>query len=261
MEAISNRSLESTIVLSQDKQSAGSDLSGISLTIDKDQMGRIVRQEINIEGFYYVSEYFYDQKGRLIRFTDNLNEFREYEYNDAGKIARIKRPDGYDLIFRYDEKGKIKRIDLPWGYSILYQAMTESVTKSLIRFGKQKIFELSYRFDETGKKTMVKEKIGDFECIFNYFYDLTGNIIEILDSLGHKSQVVSGNGHVNKVRNLDRIYVSVFDFDGNPTYLRHRSGLSEVYRYFNERKLLEREIYYQKGQKFLDVRYRYNSSG
>lgn len=265
-----SRKTELTLTIDPAKQRWAADPEEIPLSYVRDQDANILKLEINIEGLYYTSEYFYDHKGQLIRFVDNFNELRQYEYDDKGRIARIRRSEGSDLIFRYDDSGNLKEVDLP-AYSILYRISEQGVTKSIVRFGQTQVFELSYQLNKKGKKTSLIEKPGKVAHTFNYFYDSEGNLSGISDSMGKTSRVMSRNGRIypyparqiNQKNGLyqDGLYNYGFDSRGNQVYLKHKSGVSEVYRYFNNRNLVSKETYYQDGQAVLDIRYRYDSRG
>ncbi len=77
------------------------------LTIDRDLVGRVVRQSVadRTGRDVYVAAYEYDPAGRLVR-TDYDGRTLRYAYQ-SGRLSRVDLPDGSSKEYRYDGAGNL----------------------------------------------------------------------------------------------------------------------------------------------------------
>ena len=160
--------------------------------------------------FNNVTEFTYDEVGKIISTKDAKNNIKTFSYIDFNRLSQITSPAPFNYInkFEYDEKGNITKIEKqtddplnPWRTIInTYTSMNklETTTDELNN-------TTTYQYNLNNQASTTTDAEGH---ITQLLYDNRGLLEETIDALNHvttRSYTPTGN--------LERI----IDARGNPT--------------------------------------------
>jgi YD repeat-containing protein len=115
----------------------------------------------------YTSHYEYDDRGNLIRSTDNEDNVTTFVYTAFDKVANTTRPMGHALVTKDDQFYQDKRIEV--GFSQFVADLSDADKSSL-----QELHTTFYDYDAEQNLTQRIDAGGD---ITRYEYDSFGNRI------------------------------------------------------------------------------------
>ncbi len=264
---------ETRVTLIQNLSGSEGSRSDMAITprVVTDGRGRVVSQELLIDDVFYHLDYGYDENGRLISLSDNLNQRWEYGYSETGKIKSIRKKDHESIQFYYDKRDRLRRTYLSWGYNIFYSDKGNTLTKTVTKFRDQKVVEFSYVLDDQGRKIEEDEGTGQK---FGYSYDEDGRLSQIRNLITGEinSSATSGFRDIGDYADVvesyktggvaeDDLYEYQFDARGNLIYQRDKHRSLELFREYNAIDLLVREGYLFEANPVLSIEYLYDSSG
>ncbi|MCA9133592.1 MAG: RHS repeat protein, partial [Planctomycetales bacterium] len=120
-----------------------------------------------------LAAYTYDDAGRLVAWTDALNNESRYEYDEQHRMVRKMDRNGYSYHYRYDENGRCVH---SWGDDGLYEIQLEYLPQELltvVSWGDGARYE--YHYDEQGVITKIIDPSGGLTL---FETDELGNVVK-----------------------------------------------------------------------------------
>ncbi|MEN8906678.1 MAG: fibronectin type III domain-containing protein, partial [Clostridiales bacterium] len=158
-----------------------------------------------------ISEYTYDEKGRLYKAIDPLNNVKVVNiYDDQNRTIDQTMGDGTKNLFNYDDENKITTLTERNGAEIVYKRDSENrIYETVYINGSEKSV-----FNEKNQTTSFTDKNGN---TYFYEYDEKGNISKETDPLGNVSTYVyDKNNRITSITNPNgSIYNYTYDSKGN----------------------------------------------
>jgi RHS repeat-associated protein len=151
------------------KRNTVTDSNGVT-TYKYDNMDRLV--EVIYPGMKSIS-YSYDLKGNMVSISISIGAQRfvtEYDYNEAGKISSVRDSEGGMYEFEYDKSNNLVSKRFPNGMVTTYEYDSLSRLRyiSTVNTDNTIIQSYAYTIDSVGNRINCEEKDGD---LLEYNYD------------------------------------------------------------------------------------------
>jgi RHS repeat-associated protein len=178
--------------------------------VDTGYLQRITNDYGDVTHFNYLTEFTYDDVGKIISTKDAKNNTKTFSYIDFDRISQITSPAPFNYItkFEYDEKGNIIKIEKqtddplnPWQTVInTYTSMgkLETTTDGLTN-------TTEYQYNLNNQVATITDAEGH---ITQFQYDIRGLLEETIDALNYVT-----TRSYTPIGNLE----TIIDARGNPT--------------------------------------------
>jgi YD repeat-containing protein len=128
----------------------------------------------------------YDPRGRLASRNDG-GEITAYTYDGAGQLVKLTTPDGSTLSYIYDDAHRLTELRDSLGNRIIYMLdATGNRVQEQVFDSNQVLVQRRFReYDALDR--LVKDIGGTNPAtqVTQYAYDNQGNLVSVVDSLGH----------------------------------------------------------------------------
>ena len=171
----------------------------------------------------------YDRNNRLIDRTDALNRHTRFAYDPASRLTRLTNRLGGTVDFVHDNEGNLIRITdengnttrYAYGKNYLIEKITDALDRSVhigqdllgrvVSFtnARGSIVSLSYTQNDE-----ISEKAFDGRTVASFAYDLSENLISVLDGLGETAYGYSSRNLIETIRYRNGSIVA-FEYDEN----------------------------------------------
>lgn len=236
----------------------------LCFTYEEECLAKVLRES---DGAYFV--FTYDKQGHLIQVTDQNERSVFYTYDEKGHLCSAKNPENGKYRYTYDENGRMKSVTSPVGIRTVeneYDSQGRTVLQKFPDGGK-----MSYEYRDEEKQVVLTERNGSRiiychderyhnvrtiyedgeeqfaynrkgqriryrDCngnITRYSYDSRGNLTQVIDALGVKSNATYDENNqllkftVNGTEQLKNIY----DSQGNLIESRDVLGRTTTFTY------------------------------
>ncbi len=139
-----------------------------------DDHGRLVQVTDTLGHNAY---YTYDDAGRLVAATDTGNNTTTYTYNVAGQLASVTDPLAQTTTFQYESAGRLWRVIDPLAHPTTYAYNPDS---SLLSVTDPLSYVLSYQYDALKRLTGFTDNAGHHAAAT---LDAFGNPLSVTDAL------------------------------------------------------------------------------
>ena len=180
-----------------------------------------------------VTEYQYDEGGRLLSVTEPNGDTVSYTYDGYGNRLSMSYPDGKTVKYTYDEMNRLVSVKGADGVTTKYSY--DTLGRRIATDGAKEDTEYSY--DEMGN-LISQSTSGAYELALEYSYDLSGRMTK-------ESRTENG-------ATLESSYV--YDALGQLTEFTRSDGYAESYTYDGVGNMLS------KTQNGTTTRYSYNAA-
>ena len=179
-----------------------------------DPMGNVTELEYNEVGLPLkqtfpdgsFSVFLYDNRNRLLRYTDTLGLITEYEYDLNGNIVKVSDSTSRETYYEYDALNLLVKTVLPNGGILEYSYDSLKRLSSVIDVLNN---TASLNYTATGQISLMRNQNGD---TVGFNYDANGNISGITD----------GNGNT---------YSSIYTSFNSPSVTQDAAGAQTKYDY------------------------------
>lgn len=188
--------------------------------------------------FGYVTNYDYDDDGRLVKITDRQGIATEYEYDTMNRITEVLRANiavgytytkdkltaistnGYNYELTYDVFGNLK-ITKVANRTIVTNNYAENNGKlTSSTYGNNQT--ISYSYDRFGRKSLKTTQDNQY----TYVYNKMGSLAYIADNTGRKEYIYDVIDNLVEYRHND--YVSQFEYDDSNNLTKQTQTFSNV---------------------------------
>jgi RHS repeat-associated protein len=160
-----------------------------------DPLGHITKYTYDAEGKRLtmsdpnglVTKYAYDIRGRLITVAAG-SETTSYRYDPIGNLISVAWPSGYSVTNTYDVAHRLVGIKDVFGNQIKYtlDLLNNRTAETHTNASGSTVYSHTWTYDVLNR---VAESIGASGHIASLTYDPNGNLVRVLDPLGHLTQL------------------------------------------------------------------------
>ncbi|KTD42347.1 DUF6531 domain-containing protein [Legionella quateirensis] len=222
-----------------DSQGHGIYSGALSARYRYDAAGRLVEKSTPINGEWCITQYLYDDLGRLIQTIDNQNHSQRFEYDDAHQRVIQTDANGLQTIRLYDRSGlllSVMRLDSGQAYG-----------------------STTYKYDAAGR--LIAETGVDGLTTYT-FYDHQGRVQSQVSSSGQVTETLyNDDGLILKTRQYEQRVSTYGWLEQVPTFdsIKPKSSPNDritqiVYNKYNQ-------IAYRIDSQGAVIGYEYNAQG
>ncbi|MBL7481322.1 transglycosylase SLT domain-containing protein [Legionella bononiensis] len=222
-----------------DSQGHGINSGALSTRCRYDAAGRLVEKSTPINGEWCITQYLYDDLGRLIQTMDNQNHSQRFEYDDAHQRVIQTDANGLQTIRLYDRSGlllSVMRLDSGHAYG-----------------------STTYKYDAAGR--LIAETGVDGLTTYT-FYDHQGRVQAQVSSSGQITETLyNDEGLIVKTRQYEQRVSTYGWLEQIPTFesIKPKNSLNDriaqiVYNQYNQ-------IAYRIDSQGAVIGYEYNAMG
>ncbi|WP_026653250.1 DUF6531 domain-containing protein [Butyrivibrio proteoclasticus] len=161
-----------------------------------DSLGRVCKEKRDSGEVY---TYERDAKGQIIKATSETGRVIEYVFDSCGRI-KSESDCGDETYYEYTKTGKLKAVITPDGGRTEYAYNELDLLESVRRLGTESDDSerlTLYKYDLSGQLINVVDALGNSD---EYSYDLLGNISSRIDRDGNKTVYTrDGNGNITGI--------------------------------------------------------------
>lgn len=156
-------------------------------------------------------KYAYDNRGDVIRYTDELNQVTTFEYGGPGKLQSRTSPDGSVTHYHYDTEERLIGITNAVGHTWhLERDAAGKVITERDYWGNTKC----YGYDAAGKLARVEDSAGK---VTQVQYDRMGRIVQRSCAAEEEHFSWNDRGQLTEARNATGKVTREYDADGKLT--------------------------------------------
>jgi YD repeat-containing protein len=212
-----------------------------------DAAGRLVEKSIPIEGGWSITQYFYDDLGRLIQTIDNQNHSQRIEYDDVHQRIIQTDANGLQTVRLYDKSGlllSMMRMDSSHAYgskTYKYDAAGHLIAET----GIDGLTVYTF-YDHQGR---IQAQVNSSGQITETFYDEEGRIIKTrqyeqqVSTQGWLEQFPSFTAIKPQNSNTDRITQLVYNQYNQIAYRIDAQGAVIAYQYDAQGQVISATAY------------------
>ncbi|KTD35412.1 putative deoxyribonuclease RhsA [Legionella moravica] len=222
-----------------DSQGYGINAGALSTRCRYDAAGRLVEKSTPVNGEWCITQYLYDDLGRLIQTIDNQNHSQRFEYDDAHQRVIQTDANGLQTVRLYDRSGlllSVMRLDSGHAYG-----------------------STTYKYDAAGR--LIAETGVDGLTTYT-FYDHQGRVQAQVSSSGQVTETFyNDEGFIIKTRQYEQRVSTSGWLEQIPTFesIKPRNSSNDrisqiVYNQYNQ-------IAYRIDSQGAVIGYEYNAMG
>ncbi|KTD81887.1 LysM peptidoglycan-binding domain-containing protein [Legionella worsleiensis] len=218
-----------------DSQGHGINSSAVTTRCRYDAAGRLVEKSNLVDGEWCITQYFYDDLGRLTQSIDNQNHSQRFEYDDAHQRVIQTDANGLQTVRLYDRSGlllSVMRLDSSHAYgSTIYKY--DAAGRLIAETGVDGLTTYTF-YDHQGR---IQAQVSSSGQLTEFFYNDEGLLLkkcqyeQHVSTLGWLEHIPTFESIKPKFSSNDRITQIVYNKYNQVAYRIDAQGAVIGYEY------------------------------